>query len=377
MLDVSREAIARIIEASRRVPSGENCQPWTFRWNGSRLFIIHLSDRAQNQINYNGFVSLFSLGFLFETLRVAASAEGLVPRFTNCFDPAQPVCAEVRFEALNAPPDPLVGMLDRRFTDRRPFLGGTVPVDLIQAVAADAKGTECSFYWQSKPTKEFVRWVCEAETFFWYNDVFHRDYTRWIRLKTKEILATRDGVPWWSLGVPYLVSRLLIPLKNYKVQQFGNRIGFLSIARNVLKKQVKSSAAVCCITLRSLSPDAVLRAGELAMRTWLLCNQRDLGFHPLSLASLLAHYSNTGVADKLYSGLSDKGRRGEAALRNCFRYPQNEIPLWTFRVGRTAGFPKDQRRTLRKETTELLTFVDAASGPGRNHVMSAGAAMDV
>jgi hypothetical protein len=353
------------------VPSGENCQPWAFRWDGNKLSVIHLPDRAQNQINYKGFVSLFSLGFLFETLRVAASAEGLVPHFTNLFDPDRPICAEVWFEPAGVPVDPLFPMLDRRFTDRRPFLKGTVPADLVSATANDAKDTGCSFYWSEKPTEEFLRWTCEAESFFWYNDVFHRDYTRWIRLTTKEALATRDGIPWWSLGVPYLVSRLLIPLKSYKVQEFGNSIGFLKITKNVLRKQVKSSAAVCCITIRSVSPDTVLQAGQLGMRVWLRCNQCDFGFHPLSLAALLSHYSQIGVADHLYPGLSEKGRRGVAALRNCFKYPDNEIPLWLFRTGRTVGFP-GERRTLRLDTSELLSFVDAAGVPV-SHVRNVGA----
>lgn len=372
MEPVSKEAIRRIIDATRRAPSGENCQPWKFRWDGSTLSVIHLADRAQNQINYQGFVSLFSMGFLFETLHVAASAEGLVPRFTVLFNPSQSIWAEVRFDRTDARPDSLSQMLDRRFTDRRPFLGGKIPADLITALENETTGTGCRFYWCEKPTEELLRWACEAEVFFWHNDVFHRDYTRWIRLRTREALETRDGIPWWSLGVPYLVSRLLIPLKRYSYQKFANQIGFLSITKNVLRKQITSSAAVGCITLRSVSPDTVVEAGRLAMRAWLRCNQCDFGFHPLSLTALFAHYSRMGVADQVYPGLSEKGRRGEKALRNCFAYADGEIPLWVFRTGRTVGFPKE-RRTLRLETDELLYFVDTGENSSRARVASTGA----
>lgn len=360
MSRVEPESVRRIVDASRWVPTGENCQPWRFKWDGRVLSILHDPERAKNQINYNDRVSHFSLGFLFETLRIAASAEGVSTKFRTRLGEGGPVWAEAELDRTGTPADPLLEVLPWRFTDRRPFRGGTLAPDLLQKIEAGAVEAGCRFYWSDKPTREFLRWVCEAESFFWHNEVFHADYTRWIRLKKEEILATRDGIPWWSLGVPYLVSRILIPLKAYKVQRFGNRIGFLGIARNVLRKQVRSSAAVCCITVRSPTPEAVVKAGELSMRAWLHLNEEGFGFHPLSLAALFAHYSRLGVADKVLPGLAEMGARGEAALRGCFGYAVDEIPLWVFRAGRMASIP--ERRTLRLPTEELLTFEEADWG---------------
>jgi sulfur-carrier protein adenylyltransferase/sulfurtransferase len=359
MNEVAPETVRRLVDATRSVPTGENCQPWRFSWDGRVLSVLHVPDRAKKQINYDDRVSMFSLGFLLETLRIAASAEGLAARFRTRFSEAGETWAEVELDKTAAPADPLHEVLARRFTDRRPFRGGSLPPELLQKIEADAGGGECRFHWSTRPTKDFLRWVCEAETYFWHNKAFHSDYTRWIRLTRREIFATRDGLPWWSLGVPFLISRLLIPLKDFKVQQLGNRLGFLGIARNVLRKQIRSSAALCCITVPSPTPEALVKAGELSMRAWLYINQYGFGFHPLSLVSFFPYYLRIGVADQVSPGLTEMAARGEAALRDCFGYAEDELPLWFFRAGLTAGFP--ERRTLRLHTEELLSF-EAAAG---------------
>jgi hypothetical protein len=356
---VSVRTVTRIIEAAVRAPTGENCQPWKYRWDGSRLEIIHVADRARKQVNYQDLASIFSLGFLFETLRLAASAEGLVPKFTTRLAPDSPVWVKVEFEPSPNPPDELYGMLDKRFTDRRPFLRSSLPSELRAEIAADSQGSGCRFYWCENPPKDFVRWTCEAENFFWQNQVFHRDYTRWIRLSTKEALRTRDGVPWWTLGVPYLVSRILVPLKSYGVQQMANRLGFLKIADKTVRDQVVSSAAVCCLTIPAARPETIIEAGRVAMRSWLRCHQKEFGFHPLSLAAWFAYFARLGVADYVQPGLTEKGTRGESILRNCFKYPADELPLWVFRTGRAVDF-QGARRTLRLPIEELLTVTETA-----------------
>jgi len=354
---VSKEQVIRIVESVRRVPSGENCQPWTFSWDGKRLNIFHEPGRAKNRINYDDYVSYLSLGFLLENIQIAASSEGLAPKFK--WSPQKKEdsrhWAEVEFEE-HQQPDELFATLTTRFTDRRPFKKGNLRDEVFSLVAHDAERFQnCKLYFRDNPTREFFAYACKAESFFWTNKPFHKDYTRWIRLTKRETLATRDGLPWRSLGVNYLESRLLLICKPYKVQALANKLGFMSLAKKVVREQISSSTAICCLTVPSSNVENLIEAGRAGMRAWLRLNQYNYGFHPMSLSALIPHFYVLGVADRIFPGLSDLGREGESVLRAFFGYPEGEIPIWLFRTGITAGFPK-QPLTLRLEIGEILNF---------------------
>ena len=352
------DQIVRVVESCRRIPSGENCQPWSYVWDGQKLSVFHDPDRARNIINYNGYVSFFSLGFLFETMHIAASNEGLQAKFDWRLEKPsnENHWANVEFEESKSAPDGLLATLPKRFTDRRPFKGGSLSDEVFRLVARDAEQfLPCRLYFKDKPTSAFLDYACKAETFFWTNQPFHKDYTRWLRLLKREVLATRDGLPWRSLGVNYLVSRVLLACKPYQVQAVVNKIGYVSIAKKLVKQQILSGAGTCCITIPASNVDNLVSAGRLGMRTWLVLNQHDYGFHPMSLSALITHYSMLGVADQIHPWLSGLGREGETALRDYFGYGPGEFPIWVFRTGISAGFPK-QHLTLRLETNELLKF---------------------
>jgi hypothetical protein len=354
----SREEVVKIVESVRRVPTGENCQPWTFEWDGQKLSVFHSPDRARNRINFRDYVSFFSLGFLFETIQIASSAEGLTASFDwNLKNRVSPDhWADVKFKALGQPRDDLFDTLSERFTDRRPFKKGRLDDALFARLKRDAQPfNNCRFYFRGDPTKEFLDYACNAETFFWTNEPFHKDYTRWLRLLKKEVMATRDGLPWRSLGCNYLISRVLLVCKSYKIQSLVNLLGYRSIAKKLVKKQVLSGAGTCCITVNESNVDNLVEAGRLGMRLWLRLNQARFGFHPMSLSALITHYQTLGVAEQIHPTLPELGKQGREALRRHFGYSQNEIPLWVFRTGLSAGFPK-QHLTLRLETDELLTF---------------------
>jgi hypothetical protein len=354
----TREQIVRIIESCRRAPSGENCQPWSYQWDGQKLSIFHDPDRARNIINHAGYVSYFSLGFLFEMMQIGAGNEGLQAKFN--WHPQKKASdnhwANVEFDEVSQATDDLFATFSKRFTDRRPFKGGSLNDEVFALVERDAERFKaCNIYFKADPTDDFLAYACKAETFFWTNRPFHKDYTRWLRLRKREAIATKDGLPWKSLGVNYPISRVLLACKPYKVQTIVNKLGYVSLAKKLVKKQICSGAGVCCITIPASNVDNLVEAGRLGMRAWLRLNQHDYGFHPMSLSALITHYFVLGVADQIHPWLADLGREGEPVLREYFGYGANEIPIWIFRTGISAGFPK-QHLTPRLDIDELLRF---------------------
>ena len=74
----SRDVLLKILDRARWAPSGDNTQPWRFQIIADDYVIIHGHDtRDEILYDFDGHASHMAHGALLETLRIAASAEGL------------------------------------------------------------------------------------------------------------------------------------------------------------------------------------------------------------------------------------------------------------------------------------------------------------
>ena len=136
---VTRDQINQIIEKCIWIPSGDNCQPWTFEWDGETLGIIHSAGRAKHPLNPAGTASMLSLGCLLNAIDLAASDFHFRTSFTiekpNQQD--ESLWARVQFVASDRPQNALSEVLVHRAADRQLYKGG----DLNRiVVSAEHKG---------------------------------------------------------------------------------------------------------------------------------------------------------------------------------------------------------------------------------------------
>ena len=74
----SRETLLKILDLARWAPSGDNTQPWRFEIVSDKHLAIHGNDtRDWCVYDFNGHASHMAHGALLETLRIAATGEGL------------------------------------------------------------------------------------------------------------------------------------------------------------------------------------------------------------------------------------------------------------------------------------------------------------
>ena len=130
----SRETLLKILDLARWAPSGDNTQPWRFEIAGDDHLVVHGSDtRDWCLYDFNGHASHMAHGALLETLRIAATGEGLVASWT--LRPGSPDTApvfDVRLEVRpGLAPDQLHQGRDLlHTTDFRDVLGEIVSVHL-------------------------------------------------------------------------------------------------------------------------------------------------------------------------------------------------------------------------------------------------------
>ena len=355
-VSLTEEQIRRIVAAAGQSPSGENCQPWTFRWDGRTLCVLHDPVRAAHSLDCANNSSFLTLGCLLESIRVAASVEGLatvghlslpVPAGAASPDPSgvPTVWAEVTFAENRAGPDPLAEWLPRRCTDRRLYEGGSAADPVFSAISEDAaQFGNCSVYFQGDYSPELLGYLQEAETYIWRHEAAHRDLMKWMRFSRREEEATRDGLPWRSLAVNYPQSRVLRLCRSFRIQGVLNKTGFLWQIQRMLKRQVESSAALLCITVAAPGSENLVEAGRLGLRAWLRLNRCGYGVAPMSIASGSVYNATSGaLPPDARPEFVLLFRRGLALLRRTFRFSEEEIPVWMFRSGRSPTLPERAR----------------------------------
>ena len=73
-----REKILAVLELARWAPSGDNAQPWRFEIVDDATLIVHGFDtRAHCVYDLDGRASQIAQGALLETIRIAATGQGL------------------------------------------------------------------------------------------------------------------------------------------------------------------------------------------------------------------------------------------------------------------------------------------------------------
>lgn len=134
-------ACHRVLAAARWAPSGDNLQTWRFRILGEHSARITTWDTSDHvPYDHGGAATRLSLGMLFESIRIAASGEGMSADIRR--DGGSDSAAEFSLGLLPDPgvrPDPLLPALARRATNRGWLSTRAVPEgDLARLAAAAA-----------------------------------------------------------------------------------------------------------------------------------------------------------------------------------------------------------------------------------------------
>jgi nitroreductase len=355
-------AIRQIVEAGHSAPTGENCQPFRFVWDGRALAITRDAARARHRLDVGDHASLIALGCVWEAMDLAASALdlGLVATLGGAqASPSAPWLTLTPTPAKRTP-DPLRLALSIRVTDRREFRGGTLDAarDALDAGGV-SRGHDPTLRLQSPSTPALCDYILASDGLLWRDPATVRDALRWVRYTDAEVRRTRDGLSWRNLGYPAVASlgsrlvRSLPPLL-----ALGRLGGGPLETRRLLSRQLASSAAIGCVAVTAPGRGPLVATGRLAMRAWLAFARAGLGFQPLSLPSLCAYNRHTGVLPRdLDAGLRDHFARGPRVLGGAFDLPEGSLPVWMFRVGAADPLPH-AARSLRLPLEDVLSAAE-------------------
>ena len=282
----SREQLHRILERARWAPSGDNTQPWRFEIPAEGHVVVRGFDTRDHVLyDFDGRASQIAHGALLETLRIAATGEGLAASWQlRPGSPDKSPVFDVRLTpAPGIAPDPLLPFVESRTVQRRPMR--TTPLTAVQRsalAAAPGAGYSVQFFESGAERRQvagllwrnaYLRLTCpEAYS-------VHREVIEW------NARFSIDRLPEEAVGVDRLTARLMRwVMHSWKRVSFFNKFLFGTILPRI---QLDVLPAIFCGTHALLKPKARLSstddyvtAGMSIQRFWLTVASQGLYLQP-------------------------------------------------------------------------------------------------
>lgn len=353
---LSKAKIFRILERARWAPSGDNTQPWRFQIVADDQVIVHGHDTRDDILyDFDGHASHMAHGALLETMRIAASAEGLAMdshaeadngwrniRYLVSFSPASDVL-----------PDPLSPYIEMRTVQRRPMR--LTPLSEVQRNALlNAPGEHFNV--------QFFESICDRKKIarlLWNN--------AYIRLTCPEAFPvhqsiiewgarfSKDRIPEGAVGVDPLTAKLMRwVMQSWQRVEFFNHYLLGTIAPRI---QLDYLPALMCATHLLIKPkvapsclDDWVALGRAMQRVWLTATQQGLHLQPEMTPVIFRWYARAGRSFSASPELADRA----LSLAEAFERIADEDEFKPFgffcRVG-VSSVPRS--RSIRLSVDEL------------------------
>jgi hypothetical protein len=353
--------LSAVVEAAMQAPSGDNCQPWRFHWDGEHLRVLFLAERAESLYDVRSMASWISLGAVITNLTLAAAQLGL--QVAVELFPAGDVheaVARARFQAGPVAAVPLAAAIVSRCVNRRPYQTTPIPSEVREAMAALIAATPgMRLSWiDTDPAKgRIAALAAQNDRILFENRELHDGLYRWIRWTRTEAERRRDGMPGDTLELSVVERPGMRLLGSWRWARAAAMLGITRILPLRARKIYGRSGAIALLSVRGDRPEDFVRGGEVLERIWLTATRHGIAFQPITgLTCLLLRMRLTGGERLASHHRTLLARIGEAFERV---YPEGaaESPIMLFRLGLA---PPPSGRAPRLPVEEVLEIAPLA-----------------
>lgn len=286
----------QILDLARWAPSGDNTQPWRFEIKGDLEVVIHGFDTRDHCVyDLDGHPSQIALGALLETMRIAATGNGLRTDITRRPDaPEEKPTFDVRFVPDPwVKPSPLIPFITVRAVQRRPLSTRALTAEQKSVLEASV-APDYQIVWFETPRE---RWRVakllfrNAKLRLTMREAFevHRRVIEW------NARFSEDRIPDQAVGVDPLTAKLM-----HWAMQSWPRVEFLNtwLAGTVLPRlQLDLIPGLACAAHFGLaaktapvSLDDYVAAGRAMQCFWLEAARLGLWLQPEMTPVIFGRY---------------------------------------------------------------------------------------
>ena len=296
----------RILAAAIRAPSGDNCQPWRFRFHGQgSVRIAPDLERAKSFFDYENRATALSIGASIENMRLQAASEGFSTKVTYAGDDAKHFSATLTFshhEAVRVPPERITALF-RRTVNRRPFLPTPIaPSIRARLLQEPVDGATVQMITDRRRISQWAGVIELADRIRYSHPVIHEELFSKLLLNPQMVQDVRMGLELDRLGVGPLGGMLLRWLRPWPRVQRLSRWGLIRILASQSGLLARFTGALVLVTIAGGACQDWMRAGEQVQRLWIQAQELGLQTHPMPVALYLdQRYQGEGLKDFLPS----------------------------------------------------------------------------
>ena len=349
---LGREEIRALVAHASLAPSGGNCQPWRFRWDGRALHCLVDQERAVFDAN----ASFLALGAAVENLWLAAEQLGMPAEVTAFPRGPGDHVASVRFTpGLTRRPDPLFSQITLRVTNRRDGQRQPVPGADLEALgrAAAERGGELRVATSSSDLDAIAQVLAVGDRLRYLCPRLHHELVREIRWSPDEVVRTRDGVDIETLELTPTDRAGLRLTSDWKVMRLVGELGGGKALEKGSRRSIAGASAVGLLTVPGDTPLAFFNAGRATQRIWLEAGSRGYAVQPVTAVTYLFASTERGDPKGLDASAVEELRQIRRIFREVFPVPPGWSEPMLFRLARAEP---PTARALRRPVDEILTF---------------------
>nr|WP_221380752.1 nitroreductase family protein [Actinoplanes polyasparticus] len=264
--------LMRCVHAATLAPSLHNSQPWRFALTGEAIEVYADRDRQLDVLDPDGRELMVSVGAAVFTLRLALRRAGRMPELAVLPDPDRPDLVAVIRPGQPAEPSAavleLADAIERRHTNRQPFLPKVVPADVLEELRAAAGHEGAALTVAGAASRTIIAGLGrEAERRLRARDGYRAEMGKW----TRPAARRRDGVPTAAYGPWDALERL--PMRDF---------GIVHPQRQRRAEKFESHPTIAVLTTGGDDPADWIRAGQALQRVLLTATTRHLATTPIS-----------------------------------------------------------------------------------------------
>lgn len=353
---MSRFDREKVLQLSLRAMSGDNCQPWTFTWEGDFLKISHQEELGRHYFNRKNGASIIAFGTLCELIAQASLLQGYEVSFQvlkGFGSENDPLWMEATFQ----PTDKTTTVTEDAILQRQSFRGvfekkQALSADQIQqlkSLESNYSGLQVQF--QSELSSELTEAYLQSDVATWYHHKAVADLIHWFRFTKKQWMTKKDGMYLPELGLSMKDAPGFWLLKHFpSLLRPMFHFAMKKMVRSILEKNFLSSSGVFFVAGNSVQNIDLWKAGRFSMRILLQLHQWGYCAQPLSSVSLVIADIERGCLPKdteepyksIFLGL-------KSLIQKQMGFASNQIPIWAFRYGVISNVQSKVPQSLRRD----------------------------
>ncbi len=272
---MEKNDLAKILDAAVRAPSGENCQPWRFRFEKDALYLFNIPERDRSLYNFRQYGSLVSHGAVIENISIAASSLGYATAIQTFPVSSDPDCtARIEFfRAPSAPKDALYESIPLRASNRTKYdpnhLLDPETEKFISTQASSIGGERLILVKEKEGKARLARAMSYGDKLLFKNRHIHHFLFDHIHWTIDDALKAQSGFYFKELGLTREQMAIFKILRHEPVRRLLSAIGFASLAAAGNASVYAESSAIGAVISPESTPKNFIDAGRFMERVWL------------------------------------------------------------------------------------------------------------